>query len=112
MKNEDMTKLQRESLEHWEKARQEGVSICAYARAHEIPVQRIYDAVGRLRRRGALSDHSAKRGKFIAVKITPPQISNAMVCRIVLPSGLVMECLQWPPRSWMESVTRAPDAAT
>ena len=113
MKNESMTKLQREALEHWEKARQEGVSISAYARTHEIPAQRIYDAVGRLRRRGALSDHSVKRSKFIAVKIAPPPpSSNATVCRMLAPGGLVIECLQWPPRTWLESLTRTADAAT
>jgi hypothetical protein len=35
MKTEGTTKLQREALEHVEKARQEGWSIGAYARAHE-----------------------------------------------------------------------------
>jgi len=113
MKNEVMTELQREALEHLEKARQEGLSISAYARTHGIPAQRIFDAVARLRRRGALPDHSVKRGKFIAVKIAPPpSISNATVCRMLTPGGLVIECVQWPPRTWLESLTRTPDAAT
>jgi transposase-like protein len=77
MKNEGMTELQRQ-------ARQEGLSISAYARAHGIPAQRIFDAVARLRRRGALPDHSVKRGKFIAVKIAPPPINNAPVCRMLV----------------------------
>jgi hypothetical protein len=112
MKNEGMTELQREALEHLGKARQEGLSISAYARAHGIPAQRIFDAVARLRRQGALPDHSAKRDKFIAVKIAPPPINNATVCRMLAPGGLVIECVQWPPRTWLESLTRAPDAAT
>ncbi len=41
MKNEGMTELQRQALEHLGKARQEGLSISAYARAHGIPAQRI-----------------------------------------------------------------------
>jgi hypothetical protein len=113
MKTEGMTKLQREALEHVEKASQEGLSIGAYARAHEIPAQQIYDAVARLRRRGTLPGHSAKRGKFIAVKITPsPSMSGANVCRILVPGGLVIECLQWPPRSWLHSLAGTADAAT
>jgi hypothetical protein len=113
MKNVEMTDLQRQSLEHLERARREGLSVKAYARAHGIPAQRIYDAVARLRRRGALPDHSVKRGKFIAVKIAPPPlISNATVCRMLVPGGLVIECLQWPPRTWLESMARTPDAAT
>jgi len=112
MKNAGMTELQRQALEHLEKARQEGLSISAYARTHGIPAQRIFDAVARLRRRGALPDRSVKRGKFIAVKIAPPPISNATVCRMLVPGGVVIECLQWPPRTWLESLTRTPDAAT
>jgi hypothetical protein len=53
-KNNEMTELQRLSLEHLERARREGLSIKGYARAHEISAQQIYDTVGRLRRRGAL----------------------------------------------------------
>ena len=109
MKNEGMTELQREALEHLEKARQEGLSISAYARTHGIPAQRIFDAVAPLRRRGTLPDHTAKRGKFIAVKITPPPVNDATVCRMLAPGGLVIECLQWPPRTWLESLARAPD---
>jgi hypothetical protein len=112
MKNEGMTELQLEALEHLENARQEGLSISAYARTHGIPAQRIFDAVARLRRRGALPDNSSKRGEFIAVEITPPPISNATLCRMLAPGGLVIECLQWPPRTWLESLTRTPDAAT
>ena len=112
MKNEGMTELQREALEHLGKARREGSSISAYARAHGIPAQRIFDAVARLRRRGALPGHSVKRGKFIAVKIAAPPINNAAVCRMLMPGGLAVECLQWPPRAWLESLTRTPDAAT
>jgi hypothetical protein len=112
MKSVEMTELQRQVLEHLGKARQEGLSISAYARAHGIPAQRIFDAVARLRRRGALPDHSVKRSKFIAVKIAAPPIDNAAVCRMLAPGGMVIECLQWPPRTWLESLTRAPDAAT
>jgi len=112
MKNEGMTELQRQALEHLGKARQEGLSISAYARAHGIPAQRIFDAVARLRRRGALPDHSVKRSKFIAVKIAAPPTDNAAVCRMLAPGGMVIECLLWPPRAWLESLTRTPDAAT
>ena len=112
MKNEGLTALQREALEHLEKARQEGLSVSAYARARGIPAQRIFDATGRLRRRGALPGKSAKSGKFIAVKIAPPLSVSATVCRISVPGGLIVECQQWPPRSWLDSLTRAPDAAT
>jgi hypothetical protein len=37
------------SLEHFEKARREGKSVKAYASAHGISAQQIYDTVGRPR---------------------------------------------------------------
>jgi hypothetical protein len=110
MKNVDMTELQRQALEHLERAHREGSSVKAYARAHGISAQQIYDTVGRLRRRGALPAHSSKSSKFIAVKIAPPSPSTA-VCRMLMSSGLVIECLQWPPRTWLENLARAPDAS-
>jgi len=112
MNNVEMTELQRRSLEHFERSRREGLSIKAYALAHGIPAQQIYDAVARLRRRGALPDRASTSGKFLAVKIAPPPISTAVVCRMLMPGGLVIECLQWPPRNWLESLARTPDAAT
>lgn len=38
MKNEGMTELQRKAVEHFEKARQEGLSISAYSRTHGIVI--------------------------------------------------------------------------
>jgi hypothetical protein len=110
MKNVEMTELQRQSLEHFERARREGLSVKAYARAHGISAQQIYDTVGRLRRRDALPGQAATSGKFIAVKIAAPPSNNAAVCRMLIPGGLVIECLQWPPRTWLESLARASDA--
>ena len=113
MQNEEMTELQRQSLEHLERARGEGLSVSAYARAHGIPAQQIYDTVGRLRRRGDLNDKPSKRrDKFIKVKISASApLSSTAVCRMLIPGGLVIECLQWPPRSWLVELGRA-DAAT
>jgi hypothetical protein len=113
MKNEEMTEIQRQSLEHVERARVEGLSVKAYARAHGIPAQRIYDSVGLLRRRGVLKVQPSKgRDRFIKVKITaPPPTASTAVCRMLIPGGLVIECLQWPPRSWLVELGRA-DAAT
>jgi hypothetical protein len=116
MKSEKMTELQRQSLEHFEKARSEGLSIKAYAGAHGIPAQRIYDAVGRLRRRGALKGPVVgERAKFMKVKIvarpaSPSSVESA-VCRMRIPSGLVIDCLLWPPRSWLIEIGKV-DAET
>jgi hypothetical protein len=113
MMNEGMTEIQRQSLEHLERARGEGLSVKAYARVHGITAQRIYDSVGRLRRRGVLKDPPGKvRDRFIKVKIAaPPPTVSTVVCRMLISGGLVIECLQWPPRLWLVELGRA-DAAT
>lgn len=66
-------------------------------RAHGIPAQRIYDSVGSFRRRGVLTDKPSKgRAKFIKVKIAAPAptISTAVLCRMSIQGGLIIECLQ------------------
>jgi len=89
------------------------LSVGAYARAHGIPAQQIYDTIGRLRRRGAIPDGVLASDKFIAVKIAAsPTINEAAVCRMLIPGGLIIECLQWPPPSWLQSIGRATDAAS
>ena len=108
MKNEEMTEIQRQSLEHLERARVEGLSVKAYARGRGISAQRIYDSVGLLRRRGVLNDKPSKgRDRFIKVKISASPPSSTAVCRMLIPGGPVIECLQWPPRSWLVELGRA-----
>jgi len=51
MKSEGLTALQREALDHLEKARREGLSVSAYARAHGIPAHRILEVAAVFRTR-------------------------------------------------------------
>ena len=111
MRGTRLTTLQRQAVEHMERARSQGLSLSDYARAQEVSVRQIYDAASQLRRRGLLP--SAARptsGPFLAVKLLTP--SSRGVCRIVNASGVVIECLEWPPAAWLATLaSRAPDAA-
>ena len=111
MRGKDLTVLQRQAVEHMQRARSQGLSLSDYAKAQGVSVRQIYDAAAQLRRRGVLpSASSPVSGSFLAVKLLAP--SSRGVCRIVNGSGIVIECLEWPPATWLATLTaRAEDAA-
>lgn len=116
----EMTEKQRHAVEALEGARSEGVTLSEYAKGHGLAVRELYDAIAALRRKGVLAKPVSKRasGRFVAVGIAeraPPamnSISSAPLCRIVQ-RGCVIECLQWPPSSWLAALTAgSSDAAS
>jgi hypothetical protein len=116
----EVTEKQRQAVEALEGARREGKTLRAYAQSHGLAIQDLYNALAALRRKGLLATPArSARGKFVAVRIEPgaTQVSaagrNSVLCRIVHPRGYLIECTQWPPPSWLESLTTSStDAAT
>ena len=49
------TERQRQAIEAMEGARNEGVALSKYAKAHELNVRELYDAIACLRRKGLLA---------------------------------------------------------
>lgn len=101
----EMTEKQRRAVEVMERARNEGMSLSDYAKAHGLVFREVYDAIAGLRRKGLLAQaaKSKRRGKFVAVRVAPertlPEVGRAMSVprwRVVQPA-CVIECLQWPP---------------
>ena len=112
MRNGELTALQRQALAFRERAQAQGIALSAYCRKERVSPRRIYDALALLRRQGRVA--GTPRGssaKFVAVKISPAALGGAAVCRIVVAAGLTLECTQWPPRSWLASLTDVADAA-
>jgi hypothetical protein len=107
-----LTDKQRGTLEAVEAAKAAGLGLNAYAQANGLNVRQIYDAMAALRKRGLLPSTSAPRlrqrkAAFVAVDVVsgrPPQSRGGMVCRLVHPSGLVIECGEWPPAPWLSSM--------
>lgn len=117
----ELTALQRQALECVRGAKTKGVNLSAYCRARGVAVRQVYDALIPLRRRGVLpkrwrraarATETRSSGPFVAVKIEPP--AAPIACRVRLPGGISIECVQWPPRAWLQSLTVADgiDAAT
>jgi hypothetical protein len=109
----EMTEKQRRAVEAMEGARNEGISLNDHAKARGLVIRELYDAIAGLRRKGLLAQAAKrkKRSKFVAVRVRPeqasPVASTAMsipVCRVVQP-GRVIECLQWPPPSWLAALS-------
>lgn len=110
-----LTEKQRRGMEALEGARRSGMALSDYAKAHGFAVRELYDAVAGLRKRGVLpSADRARKQRFVAVKVvssaTPmPQLARTgscggMVCRVLHAGGLVIECGEWPPPSWLSAV--------
>jgi hypothetical protein len=117
-----MTEKQRRAIEAMEGARSEGVALSDYAKAHGLVIRELYDAIAGLRRNGLLAKPARTKGhsRFVAVRVAPerasPKASSAVsvpLCRIVQPSGVVIECTQWPSPGWLAAlVPGSSDAAT
>ena len=109
-----MTQRQRAAVEALEAARSQGCSLTQYARTHGLKVQLIYATLSELRKQGLLPKSSHKRlSKFVAVKLPPPSVpipesarGNAgVLCRVADGRGHLIECLQWPPVSWLDALS-------
>ena len=118
-----MTERQRQTTEALEAARREGTTLRAYAQSHGLVVQDLYNAIAGLRRKGLMEKPARRsRSKFVAVRIEPEAkpvsavgrfTGHSVLCRIVHPSGYLIECTQWPPASWLTSLSSSSaDAAT
>jgi hypothetical protein len=63
-----MTEKQQRAVEALEAARQEGVTLTAYAKAKGLVIRDLYDALAGLRRKGLLPRSTRKsRSRFLAV---------------------------------------------
>jgi hypothetical protein len=105
-----MTQKPRAAIEALEAARKQGCSLTQYARAHGLNAQRIYAMLSALRKQGLLANPARKRSSsFVKVQVPTMPVSRPpggpdVVCR-VHGARYVIECLQWPPASWLASVS-------
>jgi hypothetical protein len=115
-----MTQKQRAAIEALEAARRQGCSLTQYAREHGLNAQRIHVMLSELRKRGLLAKSGRRRpSRFVAVRVQAPAvpasaglIGPGVVCRLVHANRYVIECLHWPPPSWLSALNQgSADAA-
>ncbi len=107
-----LTDNQRVALSAVEAAKAAGLGLNAYAQANGLNVRQIYDAMAALRKHGLLPPtstprHRGRKAPFVTVDVVSgraPQSRSGMVCRLIHPSGLVIECGEWPPAMWLSSM--------
>lgn len=116
MTTESLTERQQQALEHLRRAQERGCSLVEYCSAVGLEVNELYWVKQQLVRKGVLpanrrkakeAGKADKAGAFVPVRIVPcapTPTSPAVSCRLVHPSGWVMECGDLPPASWMAAV--------
>lgn len=113
---ETLSEREQQALEHMRKAQELGVTLKEYASRFGLDVQKLYQLRKPLVRKGALGpvrsqtpepSKPQKTSAFLPVRVVPaaPAPKSAPVaCRLVHPSGWVLECEGLPPVSWMVAV--------
>ncbi len=81
------TPRQRFWLEHLNACQEQGLSLKAYARAHELSVSALYAAKSALKQRGTSTPPNSPAPKLVPVRLAPA----ASVVRVLLPNGVVVE---------------------
>jgi hypothetical protein len=118
----EMTKKEKQAAEAIQGADREGCTLREYAKRHGLKIANLYNTIARLRHKGLLTkDTGRRRGRSVALRGEAPEPNlpprdakvsgESVVCRIVHPGGYVIECTQWPPLSWLESLSGNSTAA-
>ncbi|HEY6922837.1 MAG TPA: hypothetical protein VI653_05165 [Steroidobacteraceae bacterium] len=113
---EVLTEREQQALEHMRKAQELGVTLKEYAARVGLDVQMLYQlrkplvrkgALGPVRRASKEAPTAEKVSAFLPVRVVsagPRPGSVAVACRLVHPSGWVLECDGLPPASWVTAV--------
>jgi hypothetical protein len=113
---QSLTEREQQALEHMRKAQELGTTLKEYASRFGLDVQKLYQLRKPLVRKGALGPIRSHVGKprradepsaFLPVRIVssaPAPGGAPVTCRLVHPSGWVLECDGFPPASWMTAI--------
>jgi hypothetical protein len=120
---ETLTEREQKCLEYVKQAQELGVSFAEFCRSFDLNVNTWYSIRQGLVRKGVIDGRpktdepeeskeptSAPAG-FAEVRIAPPSVVPAVMCRIRHPSGWVIECASWPEGSWMAALFAAGEHA-
>lgn len=114
MSTEQLTEREQRVLEHLRRAQEQGVGLAKYARQAGVDVGEIYGGKQSLVRKGVIAarvrrddseNDEAPVGKFVPVQLMSGFRSGGTpACQIRHPSGVVIECLSFPPIAWISAV--------
>ena len=105
---EDLTRAERRYLERAAEAREQGVTLEQYYRASGLSVGWLHNIRRQLQGKGVVVPEptsggaASSSGAFVQVCVAAAARSEgSAVCRLRHPSGWVIECVSWPPGSWL-----------
>jgi hypothetical protein len=111
---EPLTEREQQALQLMREAQEQGSTLKAYAAKLGQDVGQLYDLRRRLVRKGAFGPlphrkpgKPRKASAFVPVRVlpaTPVSSSTEVACRLLHPSGWVLECDGLPPASWIAAV--------
>jgi hypothetical protein len=111
---EPLTEREQQALEQMREAQEQGSTLKAYAAKIGRDIGQLYELRRRLVRKGAFGPlphrkprKSDKASAFVPVRVLPATsvpINTALTCRLLHPSGWVLECDGLPPASWIVAV--------
>jgi hypothetical protein len=111
---EELSEREQQALEQMREAQAQGSTLKAYAGQKGLNLGQLYDLRRRLVRKGAFGVQpprkprkSRKASAFAPVRVVSAAAvpdGSSIRCRVLHPSGWVLECDGLPPASWVAAV--------
>jgi len=107
-----LTEVEQQGLEQMRQAQESGSTLKDYAAKLGVDVRKLYEIRRRLVRKGAFGATPPRKTRargqaFARVRVVPAAVvpsGGSATCRLVHPSGWVLECDRLPPAAWMAAV--------
>ena len=112
-----LKEVERAGMEHIRQAQVLGVSFAEYCRSFDLDLGKWYRVKQALTRKGItvtatpVAVAEEKPPEFARVKIVPPPAAVATApaaCRLLHPSGWIVECGSFPQAAWLAAVLSGP----
>jgi hypothetical protein len=119
-KPKDLTRREREYLEHLSQSQAQKLTLAQYCRARGLRAQSLYSVSSKLASKGYVGHRTVEvvakplqaTNQFVAVRVAPVATnSSGAVCRLRHPSGWMIECMDLPQASWMAALVQGGEHA-
>ena len=107
MKEEEFSKNERKVIEHLERADDLGVSLREYSAAYDVNLKMLADGKALLKNRDWTNNNMGKSppSDFVRVSISSEDSQScSAVCSLSLSGGHTIQCNEWPPATWLQSL--------
>lgn len=106
---DSLTEREKTALEHLQKAQELGSTLTEYCAAFGVERNTLYAVKKQLVKKGVLLSRPREPkpigSAFVPIRIVPSSPRpTTMACRLVHPSGWVIECGSFPPADWLASI--------